>query len=44
MRKKIKTDSVEELFEIVKAVQNREDPEEMLRRKEAERSGYRRRR
>ena len=36
MRKKIKTDSVEELFEIVKAVQNGEDPEEMLRRKEAE--------
>lgn len=37
MKKKLKTDGVEGLLEIVKAVQNGEDPEEMLKRKEAER-------
>lgn len=33
MRKKIKADSVDELFEIVKAVQNGEEPEDYSRRK-----------
>ena len=37
MKKKLKTDNVEGLLEIVKAIQNGEDPEEMLKRKEAER-------
>lgn len=36
MRTKIKTESVEQLLEIVKAVQNGEEPEEALRRKETE--------
>ncbi|MCD7715199.1 MAG: CapA family protein [Lachnospiraceae bacterium] len=36
MRKRIKADSVDELFEIVKAVQNGEDPEEYAKRKREE--------
>ena len=35
-KKKIKADSVEQLMEIVRAIQNGEEPEEALRRKEAE--------
>lgn len=35
MRKRIKTDSIEGLLEIVKAVQQGEDPEEVLKQKEA---------
>lgn len=37
MKKRIKTDGVEGLLEIVKAVQKGEDPEEVLRQKEAAR-------
>lgn len=37
MRKKLKTDGVDGLLEIVKAIQQGEDPEEMLKRKEAQR-------
>lgn len=37
MKKRLKTDGVDGLLEIVKAVQKGEDPEEMLRRKEAQR-------
>ncbi|MCC8138300.1 MAG: CapA family protein [Clostridiales bacterium] len=36
MKKKLKADSVDELFEIVKAVQNGEDPEEYAKRKRRE--------
>lgn len=35
-RKKIKADNVEQLFEIVRAIQNGEEPDEALRRKELE--------
>lgn len=37
MKKRLKTDGVDGLLEIVKAVQQGEDPEEMLKRKEAQR-------
>ncbi|MCC8101129.1 MAG: hypothetical protein LIP11_02350, partial [Clostridiales bacterium] len=36
MRKKIKADSVDELFEIVKAIQNGEEPEAYVKRKAME--------
>ncbi len=36
MKKKIKADNVEQLMEIVRAIQNGEEPEEALQRKEAE--------
>lgn len=38
MKKKIKTDGVEELFDIVRAIQNGEEPDEAVQRKREERT------
>lgn len=38
MKKKIRTDGVEELFEIVRAIQNGEEPDEAVQKKRDERA------